>query len=71
MDGKVDLLQKHIVSKCKKVDFNTRTKIMKMEFKGCTITAKETMNTEEVNSPLMASGISVQLQHLPQCHHVL
>ena len=31
---------------------------MKMEWKGCTTTAMETMNTEEVDSPLMASGIS-------------
>ena len=29
-----------------------------MEWKGCTTTAMETMNTEEVNSPLMRSGIS-------------
>ena len=31
---------------------------MKMEWKGCTTTAMETRNTEEVNSPLTASGIS-------------
>ena len=33
---------------------------MKMEWKGCTTTttAMETMNTEEVDSPLTASGIS-------------
>ena len=30
---------------------------MKMEWKGCTTTAMETRNTEEVNSPLTASGI--------------
>ena len=75
MDGKVDLLQKHIVSICKKVDFSTRMKIMKMEWKGCTTTttttttAMETTNAEEVNSSLTASGF--QPLHLPQCHHVL
>ena len=58
MDGKVDLLQKDIISICKKVDFSTRTKIMKMEWKGHATTAMETTNTEEVDSPLMASGIS-------------
>ena len=42
---------------------------MKMEWKGHTTAAMETMNTEEVDSPLMASGI--QLLHLPQCHLVL
>ena len=31
---------------------------MKMEWRGCTTTAMETTNTEEVDSPLMASGIS-------------
>ena len=53
MDGKVDLLQKHIVSICKKVDFSRRMKIMKMEWKGHTTTtaATEIMNTEEVDSP--------------------
>ena len=47
MDGKVDLLRKHIISICKKVDFDTRMKIMKIEWKGHTTTAMETMNTEE------------------------
>ena len=58
MDGKVDLLQKHIVSICKKVDFNTRMKIMQMEWKGGTTTAMETTHAEAVDSSLMASGIS-------------
>ena len=58
MDGKVDLLRKHIISICKKVDFDTRLKIMKMEWKGHTTTATERTNTEEVDSPWMASGIS-------------
>ena len=42
---------------------------MKMEWKGHTTTAMETMNTEEVNSPLTAVGF--QLQHLPQYYYVL
>ena len=58
MDGKVDLLHKHIIIICKKVDFDTRMKIMKMEWKGHTTTTMETMNTEEVASALTASGIS-------------
>ena len=41
-----------------RVDFDTRIKIMKMEWKGHTTTAVETTNTEEVDSPLTASGIS-------------
>ena len=41
MDGKVDLLQKHIISICKKEDFNTGTKIMQMERKGGTTGAME------------------------------
>ena len=53
----------------KKVDFDTRTKIIKMEWKGHTTTAMETMNTEEVDSPLMASGISTTAS--AQCQHVL
>ena len=58
MDGKVDLLQKYIISICKKVGFNTRMKIMQMEWKGGTTAAMETIPAEAVNSPLMANGIS-------------
>ena len=58
MDRKVDHLWKHILGICKKVDFNSRTKIMQMEWKGGTTTAMETSPVEAVNSPLMASGIS-------------
>ena len=58
MDGKVDHLWKHILSICKKVDFNSRTKIMEMEWKGGTTAAMETTPLETVNSPLTTSGIS-------------
>ena len=54
MDGKVDPLQKYIASMCKKVDFNTSTNIMQMEWKGGTTAAMETTS----NSPLTESGIS-------------
>ena len=40
------------------MDFDTRSKLTTMEWKGHTTTAMETTNTEEVNSPLMATGIS-------------
>ena len=56
--GRWTFFKSTLLTYSKKVDFNTRLKIMKMEWKGCTTTAMETMNTEEVDSPLMASGIS-------------